>query len=460
MSYVGMPRDREQYGKLMGMIAPEATPTKRVGTDAPIGAAAGGPSAGKSAAEFTKAQQSSPGSVFKRQLAGANISGITSLAEQPLKREAGQEALRVKGEGQQYLRTQEEALSKQPQFKFTDTVKENDQDVQKDYTKDIVNKIAGGGEEFETAQNILSRTNIPVPKLEIGDVKEFTPLQALRGGSVESLIRKEAAGPYTTGMAGLDALLFAKKGGAAQLGQRGIALRATEQAAADAIEKEATEKAQKQAGELVKGQKEQLQKGISAGITDIGDIYTKAPEGQESKLAKAQRELQEKYKGTIAPALAEQKKDIEQRLRAAQDTIANDAWNRASAQAVPTNIAYDPYGNIDWARVGAYRESLVNNDPIYQRQKAAIEGEAGNILRRLLPDYQRVQQGREPVIEGKVPTLGLENIIASEDAAKYNRLQQLLGGQAITPSQADITPASYDKAAIEAAYQNLLTQLR
>jgi len=49
--------------------------------------------------------------------------------------------------------------------------------------------------------------------------------------------------------------LFQKKGGAAQLGQRGIAVRAAEQATADALEKSATTDAEKKAADLISRQK-------------------------------------------------------------------------------------------------------------------------------------------------------------------------------------------------------------
>jgi regulator of extracellular matrix RemA (YlzA/DUF370 family) len=38
MAFLGKPKDQEQYGRLMGMISPEATPSKRIGTEAPTGA--------------------------------------------------------------------------------------------------------------------------------------------------------------------------------------------------------------------------------------------------------------------------------------------------------------------------------------------------------------------------------------------------------------------------------------
>ena len=252
MAILARPKDQQQYDRLVGMTQPSATPSKRIGTDAPTGSIAAGPAAGKSAAEFTQTTKASPGSVFARQLGGANIEGITSLAEKPLGREAGAEALRVASEGLQYKTEQDKKLAEQPQFK--------------DFSAAAGGVASGDETTTATGQAILNRNTIPVPKLEIGDIKEFTPNQALRGGSVESLIRKEATGPYTSGMAGLDALLFQKKGGAAQLGQRGIALRAAEQATADALEKSATTDAEKKAADLVSGQKSGFISALTGAI--------------------------------------------------------------------------------------------------------------------------------------------------------------------------------------------------
>jgi hypothetical protein len=263
---------QEQYNRLTALTQPEAAPTKRVGTEAPIGAATGGPSAGKSAAEFTKAQQSSPGSVFKRQLAGADISGITRLTEQPLLREAGQEALRVAGEGTEYKRRQSEERKNLPQFQ--------------DFSTETIGKITGGGtpEDFETARKVLTQQAPETPDLAIGDVKEFTPLQALRGGSVESLLRKEATGPYTTGMAGLDALLFAKKGGAQALAAKGIALRTAEQATADALEKAATAEERQKMQDLVASQRAGLFGGLeSAQKTQFADFQARLKAETEAR---------------------------------------------------------------------------------------------------------------------------------------------------------------------------------
>lgn len=275
MAFVGKPRNEEQYGRLMGMIQPETTPSKRIGTEAPIGSVAAGPRAGQTAEEFTKAGQA-PGAVFQKQLTGANIGGITRLAEQPLLREAGQEATRVAQEGIGYKTGQQKYLSEQPQFKFGE--KE---------TPDVIKRLGEGDEgATETAQRIFTRGNIPVPEFQAGDIKEFTPLQALRGGSVESLLRKEAAGPYSTGMAGLDALLFSKKGGAQALANKGIALRTAEQATADALEKQLTEEARKSAANLVSEQKSSLLGGLTKRT---GDVRTDLQKRLET--ARAQRDI-------------------------------------------------------------------------------------------------------------------------------------------------------------------------
>lgn len=276
MAFVTKPRE-EDYARLTSMMQPSATPTKRVGTEAPIGAVTAGPSAGKSAAEFTKSTQGSPGGVFKRQLSGANISGITSLAEQPLKREAGEEALRVAGEGLAYKGRQAEERGKLPQFKFGEEVEQDGKKVQKDYTQDVIGRVIGGTpEDFETARKVLTQKAPETPELTIGDVREFTPLQALRGGSVESLLKREATGPYTTGMAGLDALLFQKKGGASDLAFKGKALRATEQAAADALEKAATAEERKKMEDLVTAQRTGLFGGLQgAQKTQMADLQAR-----------------------------------------------------------------------------------------------------------------------------------------------------------------------------------------
>jgi hypothetical protein len=453
MAILARPKDQQQYDRLVGMTQPSATPSKRIGTDAPVGSVATGPAAGKSAAEFTQTTKASPGSVFARQLGGADISGITSLAEKPLAREAGQEAMRVAGEGLQYKQTQQENLAKQPQFQFTGKAKEGDKEVDKDFTSDIIGKVAAGGEDFGTAQSILSRESVPVNKLEIGDVKEFTPLQALRGGSVESLIRKEATGPYSTGMAGLDALLFQKKGGAQQLGQRGIALRAAEQATADALEKSATAEAEEAARRFVSGQKEQLQAGIKGGLTAREEAYTKAPEGQKSKLQQAQEKLKSDYEATRGKATQEIQTKVASLKQQEMDKAFQAAYDRAYKQPyIPTEYERST-GQIDPSRAQMMVMQSALADPEYNRIKSLVQGEAGAGLSRL------TQQGSIPYAESDLPTLGLQNVIGADEATQYNRLQQLLGGQTLTPQTLTAPSVGVNEAAIQAAYQNMLERL-
>ena len=449
MAILARPKDQQQYDRLVGMTQPSATPSKRIGTDAPVGSVATGPAAGKSAAEFTQTTKASPGSVFARQLGGADISGITSLAEKPLAREAGQEAMRVAGEGLQYKQTQQENLAKQPQFQFTGKAKEGDKEVDKDFTSDIIGKVAAGGEDFGTAQNILSRTNIPVNKLEIGDVKEFTPLQALRGGSVESLIRKEATGPYSTGMAGLDALLFQKKGGAQQLGQRGIALRAAEQATADALEKSATAEAEEAARRFVGGQKEQLQAGIKGGLTAREEAYTKAPEGQKSKLQQAQEKLTGEYGQKYSEVAGQRQAAITEQTKALQNQALENTINKLRQESIASqeSLGRGTQGDIS-VKIPSRAELLAQaqNDPRYL-----------NAVQRLQLQAPSAQQ-RGLMQAGQVPTLGLQNVIAPEDAEQYNRLQQLIGGKAIQPVAGAFQAPTYDTGDLQRFFESLRPQ--
>jgi hypothetical protein len=449
MAFLGKPKSEEQYGRLMGMITPEATPSKRIGTEAPTGSVAAGPAAGKSAAEFTQTTKASPGSVFSRQLGGANIEGITSLAEKPLGREAGQEAMRVAGEGLQYKQTQQENLAKQPQFQFAGKVQEGGKEVDKDFTSDIIGKVAAGGEDFGTAQNILSRTSVPVGKLDIGDVKEFTPLQALRGGSVESLIRKEATGPYSTGMAGLDALLFQKKGGAQQLGQRGIALRAAEQATADALEKSATAEAEDAARRFVSGQKEQLQAGIKGGLTAREEAYTKAPEGQKSRLQQAQEKLTGEYGQKYSEVAGQRQAAITEQTKALQNQALENTINKLRQESIASQeaLGQGTQGDIT-VKIPSRAELLAQaqSDPRYL-----------NALQRLELQAPSAQQ-RGLMQSGQVPTLGLQNVIAPEDAEQYNRLQQLIGGQAIQPVAGAFQAPTYDTGDLKRFFESLCPQ--
>lgn len=443
------PKDQQQYDRLVGITQPSATPSKRIGTEAPTGSVAAGPAAGKSAAEFTQTTKASPGSVFSRQLGGANIEGITSLAEKPLGREAGQEAMRVAGEGLQYKQTQQENLAKQPQFQFAGKVQEGGKEVDKDFTSDIIGKVAAGGEDFGTAQNILSRTSVPVGKLDIGDVKEFTPLQALRGGSVESLIRKEATGPYSTGMAGLDALLFQKKGGAQQLGQRGIALRSAGQATADALEKSATAEAEDAARRFVSGQKEQLQAGIKGGLTAREEAYTKAPEGQKSRLQQAQEKLTGEYGQKYSEVAKQRQAAITEQTKALQNQALENTINKLRQESIASQEALGrgTQGDIS-VKIPSRAELLAQaqSDPRYL-----------NALQRLELQAPSAQQ-RGLMQSGQVPTLGLQNVIAPEDAEQYNRLQQLIGGQAIQPVAGAFQAPTYDTGDLKRFFESLRPQ--
>ena len=403
MATLGRKRDDEQYSRLLGMAQPEATPTKRVGTEAPIGAMTTGPSAGKSAADFTKVSAASPGSVFQRQLGSADIGGVTRLAEQPLLREAGQESLRVAKEGQQYREAQAAERAKAPQFAK--------------YDEELMGKIAGGGQEYETAEKILSAKPVETPELKIGEIKEFTPLQALRGGSVESLLRKEAQGPYSTGMAGLDALLFAKKGGAGQLQQRGQALQATEQAAADALEKAAPEEERRKAQELTETQKEQLKKAVQASLTGRQEKYTKAPEGGISKVTEKQRELY----------------DTRQKQQQAAQTEFQNLINQQK-QNLKSQLIYDRYFELHPEDRGQpfffLTEQQMNNiqaDPLLQYRLNQLNQQVTPAIERQDPfAYMEFSP---------VDIASFESVISPEDAAQYQKLQQLIDLPALQTKQ-------------------------
>jgi hypothetical protein len=443
MAFLGKPKSEEQYGRLMGMITPEATPSKRIGTEAPTGSVAAGPAAGKSAAEFTQTTKSSPGSVFSRQLGGANIEGITSLAEKPLGREAGQEAMRVAGEGLQYKQTQQENLAKQPQFQFAGKVQEGGKEVDKDFTSDIIGKVAAGGEDFGTAQNILSRTSVPVGKLDIGDVKEFTPLQALRGGSVESLIRKEATGPYSTGMAGLDALLFQKKGGAQQLGQRGIALRAAGQATADALEKSATAEAEDAARRFVSGQKEQLQAGIKGGLTAREEAYTKAPEGQKSRLQQAQIDLENAAKENFGKTT----QTADAFLQSEKGNLQNALLQQAVSRLFPQYLD-QPFGVFAAMSDPAVMQAI-QNDPEYQKQQFALNQQVIS---------QLPTSSRAFVTQSAAPQLQLQNVMSADESQQYNRLAELIGSKGLSPQTITAPEAQFNQQQLKSRIDELVRQ--
>lgn len=464
MAFVGKPRDEQNYGRLMGMIQPEATPTKRVGTETPIGSTMAGSKGGQTPAEFTKAGGVSPGGVFQRQLQGADISGITNLAQRPLLKEAGQEAARVAGEAKTYQETQAEKLKKQPQFQFGTP----------EQTSDIVNKLAAGaGPETETAQQIFGRESVPVDKFSTAQIKEFTPLQALRGGTVEGLLKREAEGPYTTGMAGLDALLFQKKGGAAELGERGQALRTTEQMIADllqgkgqgvageAIQKELekrglspdlTKQAEAKAKQFVESQKTGLKTGIEGGLKSREEAYTKAAkEGEQSKLQQAQTKLQQQYAEAYGKTAGERNEYINKltedaKNKALEDTIA--ALRRESI-AAQEEAGHNVQGDVT-IKIPS-RAELLDAAKADKRYQYAIR----NI------DMQSPYAKQKGVMQqGAVPTMGLANVISPEDAAAYNRLESLIGGQAIQPTAAQFTPGTYNKQEIEEFFKNLMGSTR
>jgi hypothetical protein len=424
MAFLGKPKSEEQYGRLMGMIAPEATPSKRVGTEAPVGSVAAGPKAGQAASEFTKSGQA-PGAAFGRQLKGADIGGITRLAEQPLLREAGQEATRVAQEGIGYKTGQQKYLSEQPQFKFGEAE-----------TPDLVKKLGeGDAGATETAQKVFAREKIDVPEFEAGDIKEFTPLQALRGGSVESLLRKEAAGPYSTGMAGLDALLFQKKGGAADLATKGIALRTAEQATADALEKKLTEEARKEAGEFVTGQKEQLSGAIKGGLTAKEKAYMEGVGEKPSKIEEERQRLQQQLK---------EKTDVMTQSRDAFIKMKEDELKNNALDAVISKLRQESIAAQESAGRGVQGDVTIripSRDELVEQAKS--DPRYLNALRRLELQTPYFQQ-KSKVQAGAIPELGLQNVISPEDAAQYNRLQNLIGGAAITPTQAQIKQPTYN----------------
>jgi len=424
MAFLGKPKDEQQYGRLMGMIAPEATPSKRIGTEAPIGSVTAGPKAGQAASEFTKAGQA-PGAAFGRQLKGANIGGITRLAEQPLLREAGQEATRVAQEGIGYKTGQGKYLSEQPQFKFGEAE-----------TPDIVKKL-GEGEAgaTETAQKVLAREKIDVPEFQAGDIKEFTPLQALRGGSVESLLKKESTGPYSTGMAGLDALLFQKKGGAADLATKGIALRTAEQATADALENKLTEEARKEAGEFVTGQKEQLSGAIKGGLTAKEKSYMEGVGEKPSKIEAERQRLQQQLKEKTDMMTKSRAAFIKQKEQELKDYALNTVASKLVRESIDAQEQAGRNSQGDTVIRIPRREEMIEqakSDPRYL-----------NALQRYEVQSPYFQQ-KSLVQAGAMPELGLQNVISPEDAAQYNRLQSLIGGAAITPTQAQIEQPTYN----------------
>jgi len=430
MAFVGKQREDQNYTRLANLTQPQATPTKRVGTEAPVGGTTAGPKAGQAPQEFTKSNTASPGGVFKRQLEGANIGGITSLAKNPLLREAGQESTRIAQEGINYNNIVGGVLSGASQFGDFDTA---------------VSGLASGDEGMtNTAQDILGRTEIPVPELNIANVKEFSPSAALRGGSVEGILKSEAKGPYSTGMAGLDALLFAKKGGAADLANQGLALQATTQAAADALEREQTKKAQERAEELVKSQKEGLTAGIKKGLTGKEEVYTKADEGKKSKIQQEQERLRSEY----AKSEQEAFNKYGQLKNQFQTQIDQALLQQAAARLFPDAVN-QPFGIL---AVLSNPEMLaqLQNDPMYQQQKEKASQQIFS------PFGAGINPAAQFLQRQEIPTLGLSNVISEEDAAAYNRLQKLIGGQEIKRQDIGTPKASLNEQAMRDRFNELV----
>lgn len=299
------PRKQDQYQRLVGMTAPQgaAAPTKRVGTEAPVGAA----DKSKPVEQFTQSAQQSPGGVFKRQLAGADISGISDLAAQPLRREAAAETERIRQEAEDYRRRQAEERGKLAQFDYSEPNRTEPTSTMGKFisrgpkiskTDQLMNAIMAGGPEAEQARLILTQQAAEAPELNIGDVREFSPLQALRGGSVEGLLRQEAKGPYSTGMAGLDALLFAKKGGGSQLAAEGLGLRTGTQAMADALEKSARSEESAKTKGLVEKQR-----------TDLMGKLSERQAKELEKLKGPQAEMQAKRERQRTEAIAKTQRE-------------------------------------------------------------------------------------------------------------------------------------------------------
>jgi hypothetical protein len=385
MAIVTKKREDDTYGKLLGMAGqPSATPTRRVGADTPIGSAAAGPKGGQTAEEFTSTTQASPGSVFKRQLEGAKrsgIGGITALAERPLQREFGQEVARLGQEGIAYKKASAKAREEEPQFQY--------KEGEKDLTQDIVGKLASGNEEeIAKAQTVLGRSFIPTKAFTTRDIKEFTPQAALRGGSIESLLRQEAKGPYSTGMAGLDALLFKQQGGAKELAQKGQTLRGAGQLAANVLQG-------KGEGVLDKGIQEALKK---VGVT--GNL-TKEQEELNKKLVEQQKSA---LQGVLESATSERKGQFQTRL----DTAVKE-------------------------RDAAYAKAIADSQKAAQDQ--AIEEMKSQFGLTLTPEQEAsIRKGMsaadtQAAAKFKTPTAAptLADVATPEEEAQYNRLIGLLG---------------------------------
>lgn len=458
MAFLGKPRDETTYGRLLGMIQPEATPTKRVGTETPTGATMAGPAAGKTAQEFTQSTKTSPGTIFGRQLAGADIRGITSLAEQPLYREAGEESRRVAQEGIGYKQSTAKQLAEQPQFEFQAKDKEG---KPIDQTADIVNRIAGGGEEFSKAGRVLSRKpeDINIPQFTSAPIREYSPMQALRGGTVETLLRQEAKGPYTTGMAGLDALLFKGKGGGQALETAGTGIRTAQQVALDILQGKQggvltdamkgilarvgidvpagglTEEARKKAADFVQSQKEQLEKGLKGGVTAREEAYTKAPEGGVSKLTQAQRDLYNQQQEAFRGAQAEFKANLQKKVQDVEKGLLDQFYRQN----------FKPTGSAIWEEGGMMtptQRAQIEADPAYQAM-------LGKFRESVATPF--LQQNELTAIDlDAIPQLQLQNVMSADEATQYNRLRSLLGlpgieQQTVAKPKASIDYSKSDK---------------
>jgi len=363
---------------------PSATPTRRVGEETPTGSAAAGPKGGQTPEEFTATTQASPGSVFKRQIEGAKrsgIGGITALAEKPLTREFGQEIGRLGQEGITYKQAGAKAREQEPQFQY----KAGDKDV----TQDIVGKLASGDEgTTETAQQILERGFMPTKAFTTRDIKEFTPQQALRGGSVESLLRQEAKGPYSTGMAGLDALLFKQQGGAKTLAQKGQTLRGAGQLAANVLQGK---------GEGV------LDKGIQAALEKVGVT---------GNLTKEQEELNKQF--------------VEQQKSALQNLLETETGERKGQFQTRLDQAVKE-------RDAAYAKAIADSQKAAQDQ--AIEEMKSQFGLTLTPEQEAsIRKGMSAadaqaagMFKTPTATPTLADIATPEEESQYERLIGLLG---------------------------------
>jgi hypothetical protein len=385
----------DTYGKLLGMTGqPSATPTRRVGAETPTGSAAAGPKGGQTPEEFTATTQASPGSVFKRQIEGAKrsgIGGITALAEKPLGREFGAELSRVAQEGIEYKNQGEEQRKEEPQFDFSDD--------------SIVQGLASGDEETtNTAQQIFNRGFIPTEDFTTQDIKEFTPQQALRGGSVESVLRKEAKGPYTTGMAGLDALLFKRGGGSKELAQKGMALRGAGQAAANVLQ------------------------GKSTGILDEAAQKALETIGLTGNLTKEQEELNKQF-------VEQQKSDLEAILRGELDprlasyeqSLEGLRSGRAAAIVQQNQALQDYINSLGAAQRNQLYNQIYTENPRFEGYQSAI-GPDYEAMRRSLAGLDFAKELSPYLSYAAVTDPTMADVAATDPtkAQEYSRLLNLL----------------------------------